>query len=250
MAAGFAVISDLYVGGVEGYTGGVICGGVALLLRWLCGTPISYILLGILAVFTLLGAMQITLPSIIRAIANRPRDDFQEDGDDSYIEPAAIVVNKIATHQIEQKRKRREQARQAPAPAVNSPAQRAAVPAAKPVQVECEPEMPVKKPARETAAQQEEKYAGFYQLGRMAEMIFEEDWRDTDEKAKTQMLERESAALMLERITSVLSRQEYAVLLRYLDGLPYATIATQLQITAKAVDNALQRARAKLRSLL
>ena len=108
MAAGFAVISDLYVGGVEGYTGGVICGGVALLLRWLCGTPISYILLGILAVFTLLGAMQITLPSIIRAIANRPRDDFQEDGDDTYIEPAAIVVNHIANRQIQHKRQMRE----------------------------------------------------------------------------------------------------------------------------------------------
>ncbi|MCI6013278.1 MAG: Flp pilus assembly complex ATPase component TadA [Firmicutes bacterium] len=48
----------------------------------------------------------------------------------------------------------------------------------------------------ETAAQQEEKYAGFYQLCRMAEMIFEEDWRDTDEKAKTQKLEREKRAIM------------------------------------------------------
>ena len=108
MASGFAVISDLYMGGVEGYTGGVICGGIAMLLRWLCGTPISYILLGILAVFTLLGAMQITLPSIIRAIANRPRDDFQEDGDDSYVEPAAIVVNHIANKQIQHKRQMRE----------------------------------------------------------------------------------------------------------------------------------------------
>ena len=108
MASGFAVISDLYLGGVEGYTGGVICGGIAMLLRWLCGTPISYILLGTLAVFTLLGAMQITLPSIVRAIANRPRDDFQEDGDDSYIEPAAIVVNHIANKQIQHKRHMRE----------------------------------------------------------------------------------------------------------------------------------------------
>ena len=108
MASGFAVISDLYIGGVEGYTGGVICGGAAMFLRWLCGTPISYIILGILAVFTLLGAMQITLPSIIRAIANRPRDDFQEDGDDSYIEPASVVVNHIANKQIQHKRQMRE----------------------------------------------------------------------------------------------------------------------------------------------
>lgn len=108
MASGFAVFTDLYKGGGEGYTGGVICGGVAMLLRWLCGKPISYILLGILAVFTLLGAMQITLPSIIRAIANRPRDDFQEEGDDTYIEPAAIVVNHIANKQIQHRRQMRE----------------------------------------------------------------------------------------------------------------------------------------------
>ena len=58
------------------------------------------------AVLTLLGAMQITIPSLIRAIANRPRDDYEED-EEEYIEPAAIVVNKIANRQIEQKRQRR-----------------------------------------------------------------------------------------------------------------------------------------------
>lgn len=91
--------------------------------------------------------------------------------------------------------------------------------------------------------------------GHASEVLVEDVTAVTDVAVATddpaaQMLERESAALMLERIKAVLSRQEYAVLLRYLDGLPYTTIAAQLQITAKAVDNALQRARVKLRSLL
>ena len=104
---GMEVIKDLYTGGASGRTGGVICGGFALLLRWSCGLPLSFVITITVAVFTLLGAMQITIPSIIRAIANRPRDDWEED---DYIEPAAIVVNHIANKQIAYKQRRREQA--------------------------------------------------------------------------------------------------------------------------------------------
>ena len=110
------LISYLYSGGAAGTSGGVVCGLAGYLLRWACGTALSYIITMLLAVLTLLGAMQITIPSLIRAIANRPRDDYDEDEDDDYIEPAAIVVNKIATRQIEQKRQRREQAKQQAAP--------------------------------------------------------------------------------------------------------------------------------------
>ncbi|MGM9587015.1 MAG: DNA translocase FtsK, partial [Candidatus Limivicinus sp.] len=86
----------------------------AYLLRWACGKPLSFLLTGIGAALTLLGAMQITIPSIIRAIANRPRDDWEEEPeeDDDYIEPAAIVVNHIANKQIQHKRQRREQTEQ------------------------------------------------------------------------------------------------------------------------------------------
>lgn len=109
---GMEVIKDLYTGGTSGRTGGVICGGFALLLRWSCGLPLSFVITITVAVFTLLGAMQITIPSIIRAIANRPRDDWEED---DYIEPAAIVVNHIANKQIAYKQRRREQAAMAQA---------------------------------------------------------------------------------------------------------------------------------------
>ena len=113
MARGIAVIADLYTGGVDGRTGGVICGGLAILIRWACGKPLSIGICAAAAVVTLLGAMQITIPSIIRAIANRPKDDYVDEDEDDYIEPAAVVVNHIANKQIERKRQQREQAARA-----------------------------------------------------------------------------------------------------------------------------------------
>ena len=109
---GMDVVPLLYTGGAAGTTGGIFCGGFAMILEWACGTALSYILAILGAILTMLGAMQITIPSIVRAIANRPRPDWDDEEDD-YIEPAAIVVNHIANKQIEQKRQRREQAIQA-----------------------------------------------------------------------------------------------------------------------------------------
>ena len=108
LAKGFALIKELYLGGSDGSTGGVLCGGVAMLLYWACGKVISFILCGLAAVVVLLGAMQITIPSIIRAIANRPRPDWEEEEQHEYVEPAAVVVNHIANKQIEHKRQKRE----------------------------------------------------------------------------------------------------------------------------------------------
>ncbi len=99
--SGFAMLTELYTGGTAGTTGGVICGGIAMLLHWLCGTVISYIVLIITTVFTLLGGMQITIPSIIRAIQNRPRVQWEEDDREERQEPASVVVNHIANKRIE-----------------------------------------------------------------------------------------------------------------------------------------------------
>ena len=136
MAMGFEMIVDLYRGGIAGTTGGVLCGGVGVLLTWACGRPLGFILCGAGAVLTLLGAFQITIPSIIRAIANRPRDDWEEDEED-YIEPAAIVVNHIANKQIEHKRQMRQRAAQAAQTQLEQPEQRPA--AKKPPQPEPAP---------------------------------------------------------------------------------------------------------------
>ena len=113
---GVDAVVQLYTGGVNGASGGILCGGLAALLIWSCGTGLSYFITILGVVFMLLGAMQITPASIVRAIINRPRPDWEDD--DDYIEPAAIVVNHIANKQIEQKRQRREQARQKAAESV------------------------------------------------------------------------------------------------------------------------------------
>ena len=106
---GLKIVPDLFVAGRQGYGGGVICGLIAMLIRWACGDVISYIIFILGAVFTLLAAMNITIPSIVRAIKNRPRDDWDEDEfEEIRPEPAAVVVNHIANKRIEQKRQRRE----------------------------------------------------------------------------------------------------------------------------------------------
>jgi len=108
LSEGIDVLGDLYLGGVEGKTGGVLCGGFAMLLRWSCGNAISYIICILGAIISLLAVFKITIPSIIRAIANRPRDDWDEEEQREYVEPAAVVVNHIANKQIEHKRQRRQ----------------------------------------------------------------------------------------------------------------------------------------------
>lgn len=110
IASGLALFPDLYLSGIDGRSGGVLCGGLAVLLRWAFGNTVSYIVIGIAAVLTLLGALEITVPSLIRAIINRPKDDWEdEEQQQIYVEPAAKVVNHIANKQIESKRKRRQQ---------------------------------------------------------------------------------------------------------------------------------------------
>lgn len=107
------ILKELYLGGIGGSTGGLLCGLIAMLVRWLCGTAFSYILFGIAAVFTLLGSMQITIVSIIRAIEDRPRADWEENEREVRQEPAAVVVNHIANkriHHMEQKRQRQAEA--------------------------------------------------------------------------------------------------------------------------------------------
>ncbi len=105
-------ISQLWIGGIAGSTAGVLCGSVAMLLRWLITEPLSYIGLIIAAILTLLGAMQITIPSLIRAFENRPRADWENEEPERQ-EPAALVVNHLATKRIEyvENRRRKQEER-------------------------------------------------------------------------------------------------------------------------------------------
>ena len=114
-----SVVAELYLGGAEGSTGGVICGSLSMLTQWLCGTVISYIIFIVAAVLTLLGGMQITIPGLIRAVRNRPRADWELEVVDEE-EPSAKVVNTIAKKRIEYVDKKRQQrAKRAEANVVN-----------------------------------------------------------------------------------------------------------------------------------
>ncbi len=106
---GVASISELYLGGIDGTSGGLVCGAVAILVKLLCGPIISYIVLVIAGLIFLLAGIQITIPSIIRAIKNRPRPEF-EDVKEPQEEPAAVVVNHIANKRIEYLERRRQDA--------------------------------------------------------------------------------------------------------------------------------------------
>ena len=92
--------------------GGVISGLLAVLLVSLFNVPLTYVILFVAAIITLLGAMQITIPSLIRAIKNRPRADWElEEEEEERQEPATLVVNHIANKRIEYLENQRKNAR-------------------------------------------------------------------------------------------------------------------------------------------
>jgi len=115
LPTGFSCLTALYEGGFEGTTAGLLCGGITLLLQSLCGSVITGVILSVSALLTLLSGFQITIPSIIRAVQNRPRADWEDEEHEEREEPAAIVVNHLATKRIEyveQKRARKAEREQ------------------------------------------------------------------------------------------------------------------------------------------
>ena len=101
----FSAIAQLYAGGADGTSAGLICGTLGNLLRSVCGEIIAFILVLVLGCILLLRAMEITLGRLYYAIQNRPRDAELEEEDD--YDPAAQLVNKITEKRLEMKRKRR-----------------------------------------------------------------------------------------------------------------------------------------------
>ena len=109
LVGGGQIFADLLISGKNGTSGGLICGGFVMIIKSLLGVVVTYILLIVSAILTLLAAMKITIPSIVKAIQERPREDWEEDDfEDIRPEPAAVVVNHIANKQMERKRQRRE----------------------------------------------------------------------------------------------------------------------------------------------
>ena len=97
LGQGLAIIGNLYKGGAAGNTGGVLCGLAAFALGRILSVPGAYAILIILAVMSLLSAVGITLPSLIRAYENRPKAAWEQE---DRPEPAVVVVNHIANKRI------------------------------------------------------------------------------------------------------------------------------------------------------
>lgn len=128
LGSGFEFIKNLYIGGGLGTTGGVVCGLITELLVSALDKVFSYILLIVSAVLCLLAACRFTIPSMIRAIQNRPRIEDEEDREDPP-EPAAVVVNHIANKRIshvENKRRLRQEREEQAALEAEQAAQKAA----------------------------------------------------------------------------------------------------------------------------
>lgn len=64
------------------------------------------------------------------------------------------------------------------------------------------------------------------------------------------VIEKERMNELYSKISSSLSEQEWQVFQLFLTGMAYNQIALELNVSAKAVDNAMQRVRRKLKSLL
>ena len=105
--SGFSLIGGLYKSGLSGTTGGVVCGLLAMGIRWLCGPVLSYILIIVAAICMLFGGMGITVSGLVRAYRERPRPEWEDEEDEILEEPSTAVVNHIANKRIaylEQKR--------------------------------------------------------------------------------------------------------------------------------------------------
>lgn len=72
-------------------------------------------------------------------------------------------------------------------------------------------------------------------------------WNDDSDDPFWIVAARESRQILMEKAKNLLSSLEQETLSLYLSGLSYEEIATQLNLSTKAVDNALQRVRRKLR---
>ena len=105
--SGSAVIAELYKSGVDYTSGGIICGGIAMLFTAALGPIFPKIILLVAGILTLLGGMQITIPSIVRAIQNRPRAEWEDAEQEERPEPATVLVNKIANKRIAYKERQR-----------------------------------------------------------------------------------------------------------------------------------------------
>ena len=98
---------------------------------------------------------------------------------------------------------------------------------------------------------QRQKHQPLNSFVSLSEPVSEQELRLIDEETpEVIMISRESVDRMHEKIREILSPFEYQVLELYLKGYGYQQIAQQMEKSPKAIDNALQRIRSKVRSCM
>lgn len=111
-------ISDLYTGGEDGTTGGVICGLLGALLSKILSRILAFIVLLVLGALALMASFDITIPGLVRAFQNHAQDAHDDEDPDDKPEPSEIVVDrflKMRDDMAQNRRKRREAAEAAAA---------------------------------------------------------------------------------------------------------------------------------------
>lgn len=83
----------------------------------------------------------------------------------------------------------------------------------------------------------------------LSEQKMDLDMPDTRSNPESMLIDQENVEQLRKHMKNMLTQLEQQVLMLYLGGSSYGQIAAQLGITPKVVDNALQRARVKLKKL-
>ena len=100
------LVSRLWNGGVEAETGGLICGLIAMALEACLSKIGSAIILAGALIVCILYALNMTIPSIVKAIQNRPRLEPEEPAEPEQ-DRAAAIVNHVAQRRIDRIQQKR-----------------------------------------------------------------------------------------------------------------------------------------------
>ena len=103
-----SVVGILWRGGINGTAGGLISGLLAMVFSSLFSKIGAVVLFLVIFVIGLLGALNMTIVSVMQAIRNRPRLPQYEPPEEEPVDTAAAIVNHVANRHIERVEQRRE----------------------------------------------------------------------------------------------------------------------------------------------
>lgn len=104
-----SILPDLWLGGVEGTSGGVLAGLLAQTLALVISRIGAVIVLLFALILLLLTSLNMTVAGVIRAIKNRPRVEY-EPPQREHRDVAETIVNHVAERHIENVERRRSRA--------------------------------------------------------------------------------------------------------------------------------------------